>query len=211
MLYRGAFCLCQGYLALPQWGLWIAESLGANARDPHVRHEIWAGVESSFADVKPSRKSTSCYLCRSRRCSMPVYVCMRFDVCASAPFDACRLRSQAMRFDVWSKPCEGSEESSIWGISNADPRLYTKRKSPEISYTLNPFFTTDSRSPRCFCPHPLLVRYTPLFIRDIISCLSTMLFFSWKSARSSIVASSVCEAELMAFASCACEGVYARK
>jgi hypothetical protein len=31
-----------------------------------------------------------------------------------------------------------------WGISNADSHLYTKRKSPEISYTLNPFFTTDS-------------------------------------------------------------------
>jgi len=33
----------------------------ANARDPHVRHEIWAGADSSFADIKPSRKSTFCY------------------------------------------------------------------------------------------------------------------------------------------------------
>ena len=35
--------------------------------------------------------------------------------------------------------------------------------------------------------------------------------FSWKSSLSSIVATSVCEAEHMAFTSCACEVVYARK
>ena len=76
----------------------------ANARDPHVRHEIWAGADSSFADIKPSRKSTFCY---------------------------------------------------------------------------------------------------QLFVNNAI--------FSWKSSLSSIVATSVCEAELMAFTSCACEVVYARK
>ena len=35
--------------------------------------------------------------------------------------------------------------------------------------------------------------------------------FSWKAGLSSIVATSTCEAELMAFVSCACEVVYARK
>ena len=33
-----------------------------------------------------------------RRCSMPMHACVRFDVCATAPFDARRLRCQAMRF-----------------------------------------------------------------------------------------------------------------
>jgi hypothetical protein len=36
-----------------------------------------------------------------------------------------------------------------------------------MSYTLNPFFTTYSRSPRCFYPQQLLVRDIQLFIRDI--------------------------------------------
>jgi hypothetical protein len=35
--------------------------------------------------------------------------------------------------------------------------------------------------------------------------------FSWKAGLSSIIATSTCEAELMAFVSCACEVVYARK
>ena len=35
--------------------------------------------------------------------------------------------------------------------------------------------------------------------------------FSWKSSLSSIVATSTCEAELMAYCSCACEVLYARK
>ena len=35
--------------------------------------------------------------------------------------------------------------------------------------------------------------------------------FSWKSCLSSIVATSTCEAELMAYCSCACEVLYARK
>jgi hypothetical protein len=81
---------------------------------------------------------------------------MRFDFCANAPFDARRVRCQAKRFYVCaarrSKPCEGSEEDSIWEPEIADSRLHTKRKSPAMSYTLNPFFTTYSRSPRCSIP-----------------------------------------------------------
>ena len=33
----------------------------ANCRDPHTRHEIWSHVNSSYADAKPSRKSTMAY------------------------------------------------------------------------------------------------------------------------------------------------------
>jgi hypothetical protein len=46
---------------------------------------------------------------------MPVYVCEQFDVCATAPFDARRVRRQDMRFDVCSKPCakDPKKESSI--------------------------------------------------------------------------------------------------
>jgi hypothetical protein len=33
----------------------------ANVREPHERHEIWASVDSSFADTKPLRKSTFGY------------------------------------------------------------------------------------------------------------------------------------------------------
>ena len=83
-------------------------------------------------------------------------VLMCFDVCTAAPFDVRRLRCQTMRFDVCSNPCAknpkkvhlGNQQSS----ANSDFRLHTKRKSLEISYTLNPFFTTYSRSPRCSIP-----------------------------------------------------------
>lgn len=76
----------------------------ANCRDPHKRHEIWSHVDSSYADAKPSRKSTMAYC---------------------------------------------------------------------------------------------------LFVNNAV--------FSWKSCLSSIVATSTCEAELMAYCSCACEVLYARK
>ena len=36
------------------------------------------------------------------------------------------------------------------GISNADPRLCIRQRSPAISHTINPVFTTYSRSPHCF-------------------------------------------------------------
>jgi hypothetical protein len=52
------------------------------------------------------------------------------------------------------------------GISNADPRLCIQQRSPAISHTINPVFTTYSRSPRCFNHHQLLIRDVPLFIRD---------------------------------------------
>jgi hypothetical protein len=76
----------------------------ANCRDPHNMHEIWACADASYADVKPSRKSTMAYA---------------------------------------------------------------------------------------------------LFVNNAV--------FSWKSSLSSIVATSTCEAELMAYCSCACEVLYARK
>jgi hypothetical protein len=76
----------------------------ANCRLPHVKHQIWACADSSFADAKPSRKSTMAY---------------------------------------------------------------------------------------------------GLFVNNAV--------FSWKSCLSSIVATSTCEAELMAYCSCACEVIYARK
>lgn len=76
----------------------------ANCRDPHKMHEIWACADASYADVKPSRKSTMAYC---------------------------------------------------------------------------------------------------LFVNNAV--------FSWKSSLSSIVATSTCEAELMAYCSCACEVLYARK
>ena len=79
---------------------WCAD----NCRDPHKRHEIWACADSSYADCKPSRKSTMAY---------------------------------------------------------------------------------------------------GLFVNNAV--------FSWKSCLSSIVATSTCEAELMAYCSCACEVLYARK
>ena len=76
----------------------------ADCRDPHKMHEIWACADSSYADHKPSRKSTMAYM---------------------------------------------------------------------------------------------------LFVNNAV--------FSWKASLSSIVATSTCEAELMAYCSCACEVVYARK
>ena len=76
----------------------------ANCRSPHVKHQIWSCADSSFADAKPSRKSTMAYC---------------------------------------------------------------------------------------------------LFVNNAV--------FSWKSCLSSIVATSTCEAELMAYCSSACESIYARK
>ena len=54
------------------------------------------------------------------------------------------------------------------GISKAMPTpVYLQNANlPKSRKTLNPLFTTDSRSPRCFYPHPLLVRDTPLLIRQ---------------------------------------------
>ena len=104
-------------------------------------------------------------MCRRCRCSMSVYtyacMCldvrccqtMCFDVCAAEPFDDRRVRCQVMCLHVCaahrSIPCEGSNEVSI-GDQNADPRLCIRQRSPAISHTINPVFTTYSRSPHCF-------------------------------------------------------------
>ena len=53
-------------------------------------------------------------LCRSCLRLMPVYVCVCFDVCAAASFDARRLLCQAMRSDMCSFSCRRIKESSKW-------------------------------------------------------------------------------------------------
>ena len=67
---------------------------------------------------------------------MPVYsVC--FDVCATAPFDARRLRCQAMRFDVCSKHAKDPKKVQLRNQQCRFPFI-TELKSPEISYTSTP-------------------------------------------------------------------------
>jgi hypothetical protein len=113
---------------------------------------------------------TRCTVCMSRVPKLPIldaciYVCMpvcvsrcsmwcqtmRFDFCATAPFDARRVCCQAMRFDVCvarrSKPCEGSEEDSIREPEIADSRLYTKRKSSRPGQFPPPFWTSEHKTP----------------------------------------------------------------
>ena len=95
------------------------------------------------------------------------------------------MRCQAMRVNVCAAapsvlaPCEESEKYSIeyWLRQS---RLYTRHKSLTISYILNPFFTTPSRSlyyrrtistpsttqPRCAYPNQLSIRDNHLSIRE---------------------------------------------
>jgi hypothetical protein len=103
----------------------------AGAASPTARHRIpWL---------------TSYQVCRSCLL-MPVYVCVCFDVCAAAPFDARRLLCQAMPSDVCSYLVLVPKDQRKFKVG------YTQQSTTQMSCNLNPIFNTYSRSPRCFYP-----------------------------------------------------------
>jgi hypothetical protein len=123
--------------------------------------------------------ATKCAETADARC---LYICMRvcvsmFDVdkpCVSmcAPLRrsmpaGCGVRSCVSMCALRAVRCHAKDPMKFQlGISSVDPRLGIRQRSPAISHTINPVFTTYSRSLRCFNHHPLLIRDVQLFIRD---------------------------------------------
>ena len=106
-------------------------------------------------------------VCRSRRCSLSVYVCVSVP---KPPMLGCSMRCQVMHVDVWrrapSKLVPRVRRRFNWTSAMLTPFYIYDKDLPQSPSTLNPVFTTYSRSLRCFYHHPPLIRDIQLSIRD---------------------------------------------